>query len=269
MVFPAGLALTFKRRVRRPGAPPERSGGEPGRGLWALTAGSQGSARVLAAFLGLEKPASRVGKPDSWARDEKSGKPSPPRAGVCLLSRGQVARAARMAEGRGRGTPAPPILPRPSPAEAFLPGSRLPRRVGGSEVHKARAQGRNRHPGEGHRGRCPRAARPRPVTFVGRRRPRQLAARRFAARFASPPRGPGSRLHFRVSPPGGEAGPAVSGLQVAAAPPGPALGREEEQRREEEVAGEAAARGASGYTGSACPGVTSTRAPPRAAGLRL
>lgn len=83
-----------------------------------------------------------------------------------------------MAEGRGRGTPAPPILPRPSPAEAFLPGSRLPRRVGGSEVHKARAQGRNRHLGEGHRGRRPRAARPRPVTFVGRRRPRQLPAPR-------------------------------------------------------------------------------------------
>lgn len=81
LVFPAGLALTFKQGVRRPGATPERAGGEPGRGLWALTAGSQGSARVLDAFLGLEKPASRVGKPDSWARDEKSGKPSPPRAG--------------------------------------------------------------------------------------------------------------------------------------------------------------------------------------------
>lgn len=72
-----------------------------------------------------------------------------------------------MAEGRGRGTPAPPILPRPSPAEAFLPGSRLPRRVGGSEVHKARAQGRNRASPSGHVRRAAQTSPARRAPFRG------------------------------------------------------------------------------------------------------
>lgn len=93
-------------------------------------------------------------------------------------------------------------------------------------------------------------------TFIGRRQPRQLAARWFAV-LASPT--PRPWLHpplprFPAGP--AKPGPEISGLDVAAAPLRPALGEGGGAGAgggSGRGGGEAAKPGALGYTGSACP----------------
>lgn len=158
-----------------------------------------------------------------------------------------------MVEGRRNGTP-PPSSPGLSCSA---------RRSAGSGCGTARAQGSNRHLGEGQRSR--RAAAPPgwPHVPASGFRPDHWAAATSLARrplvrsASSPTPRPWLRPPLPRFPAGpAKPGPEISGLDVAGAPLRPALGEGGGAGAgggSGRGGGEAAKPGALGYTGSACP----------------
>lgn len=151
LVFPAGLLADIQAGVRRPGAPPERAGGARAKAL-----GSDGG------VLGVRLPPRRVSRPREACLPNRG---SQIRGRV---TRNQVSQPRRRAGGRvsplswagGKGGPrgggrrksdTSAVFPRPSPAEASRPASRLARLGGGSRVRPGEDAGRTWGLGPGPR----------------------------------------------------------------------------------------------------------------------
>lgn len=220
-------ALTFRRGVRRPGAPPERAGGA-GPGLWALTTGGWGGG-----FPGVRPPPRRVSRPREACPQSRGSQ-----------IRGRVARN-QVSQPRGRVSPLPGRWqggsrggPRPSDTSTIFPGlarqgfpvwqapgragrrrvwsgARRELRAGTAAWDRAHRRRRAGTPPAGPGAPCP-----RPIAFLGPRRPRQLAAGWFATLPPRPPPPAAGAPASTSAPPrwaGGArapgARPSVSGLE--------------------------------------------------------
>lgn len=233
-------ARTFRRGVGRPGGHPARAGGARERAS-ALTAGSQGAARRLHAFLGPGKPAGRVGEARLGARGRRSGKPVPQ---ACRRA-SAPAHSGRW-RGRAQGIRYPP--PFPGLASRGFP-ARQPAGRGRGEP------GARRREGAGQAPQHPPGRRPP----GGPRVPVQSQLPGGGASFArSPP--PASASAFLCGARGARAGGRRAGWGGRRASPRAGRGGGSGRRKW---------RGARRVTPAPLPGVTAARASRGAPGPRL
>lgn len=243
LVFPAGSRADTRAGSQEARRACRARGGSPGEGSGLSVPGVLPPPRRVSrpreaclASRGSQIRGQGTRKQVSQPRRPASGRVSP------------LCRAGGGGGSRGGGQPywdTSTAFPRP-----FLLGSRRARRSRGSGVR--RGQGAAQEPPPGARALAAAAPRPHPAglrspcpgsgTFIGRRRPRSLAARWFAT-LASPTQGPGSLLHFRVPLLGPRSlGSKYPGWMWRPRHPGQPWEREEEQEREEEVAAGAGKR---------------------------